>query len=79
MKRLLFALLFLATGIIIAILITTLTALWLVKADGKSFYQIISDVELIARFAMAIITFCVLLVLYIRFVFVPLAVKSFED
>lgn len=79
MKKLLFGVATLATGVISAFIIAAATALWVVKADGKNFYEIISDTELVARFGMAIITFSVLLILYVRFVFCPLMYRTIED
>lgn len=79
MKKLLFGVATLATGVIGAFIIATATALWVVKADGKNFYKIISDIELVARFGMAIITFSILLILYARFVFCPLMYRTIED
>jgi len=79
MKKLLFGVATLATGVISAFIIATATSLWVLKADGKTFYEIISSMELVLRFVMAIITFSVLLILYVRLVFCPLMYRTIED
>lgn len=55
--------------------IVFLPALLVMPADGKNFYEIISSLELILRFAGCFIGMAFLLVLYVRFVFLILINK----
>jgi len=79
MKKAIYFILTIITGIFFSVIISCASVFWVVKADGKNIYEILNSLELILRFGAAIITFSVLVFLYIRFVFCPLAYKSIYD
>lgn len=68
MKKVIYTICFLAVAPILAFGVAGLTALPIMKADGKTFYEIISSAELILRFAGAGVIFGTLVYLLFRLI-----------
>lgn len=67
MKKTLYIIGWLALTPFVAFGIAGLVALPVAKADGKTFYEIITNAELVLRFIAASIVFAILIYLFARF------------